>query len=169
MNIFAIDDDPFLAANLCNKHVVKMPLETAQILCTVAHSKGFSAIYKPTHSKHPAVLWTAKSSANWNWLCMHGIALCKQYSLRYKNTHKCQIIIEEMHNRSKEIWREYSPYNLHTEFAQCMPDKYKKNNPVEAYRAYYIGDKSRFALWKSPSEPPDWFAQSTLTSASSLL
>jgi len=69
MNVFVLDEDPVLSANLCDKHIVKMPLETAQILCTVARSKGHNAPYKSTHIKHPVVIWTTKSSANWSKYC----------------------------------------------------------------------------------------------------
>lgn len=158
MNIFVLDEDPKVAASyVLDKHAVKMPLEVAQLLCTVAHSKGFHAPYKPTHKNHPATLWLQKSSANWNWLCLHGLALCSEYTLRYGKTHKCEEIIRSMQYLTLHIWGDNLPYNEHTEFAQCMPEQYRQSNAVEAYRAYYRGDKSKIASWKSPSKIPDWF------------
>lgn len=159
MNIFAVNDDPVLAANdLLDRHVTKMCLETAQLLCTVAIKRGFAAVYKPTHQNHPATLWLGKSSANWNWLCLHGIALCEEYTRRYGKIHKCQAYIEDMLARTNEIWGESKPYSEHTPFAQCMPDEYKNTDPVIAYRLYYKGAKSGIATWRAPSSIPEWFA-----------
>lgn len=45
-----------------------------------------------------------------------------------------------------------------TPFAQAMPDEYKNaNDPVLAYRNYYLGEKRSFATWKEPSKQPDWW------------
>lgn len=132
-----------------------MPLETAQMLCTVAIKRGFDAPYKSTHKNHPATLWVEKSSANWNWLCLHGIALCEEYTLRYGKTHKCQAIIQNMLNKTKEIWGDSVEYTQHTPFAQCMPEQYKQNDASKAYRAYYRGEKATIAKWKIKT--PDWF------------
>lgn len=86
MNIFASDSDPVKAAqNLDDKRVVKMILETAQILSTVLHKLGFgrSYIYKPTHSNHPCVIWAGRSRGNFNWLVLHGLALNEEYKERF--------------------------------------------------------------------------------------
>lgn len=46
MNIFALHDDPKLAAQYhCDKHIVKMAVEYSQILCTVVH-KAFAKAYE---------------------------------------------------------------------------------------------------------------------------
>lgn len=156
MNIFAIDNDPIIAANLVDKHIVKMPLETAQILCTVAQLRGFVAPYKITHSKHPAIIWTEKSSANWNWLCEHGIALCQNYTLSYHKIHKCEKIIRDLQNRTIEIWQENLPSYKHTEFVKCMPDLCKVDDPVISYRNYYRYAKSYFAKWTNRTQPEWW-------------
>ena len=65
MNIFVLDNDPFKAAEYqCDKHVVKMVLETAQLLCS-AHE---TAPYKRTHYNHPCAIWTRSSLSNYMWL-----------------------------------------------------------------------------------------------------
>ena len=157
MNIFILNKNPVLAANdLCDKHTVKMVLETVQILCTVAHQKGFSAPYKPTHVKHPAVLWAGRSSANWNWLCEHGIGISQTYTKVYGKIHKCQSIIQELKNRTLEIWGHSLPSNEHTPFQLCMPDQYKVSDPVESYRNYYKGDKAYIAKWTNRQIPSWW-------------
>lgn len=54
MNIFYLSNDPNKAATyMYNKHVVKMILETAQLLCTAHHELGsnIEIPYKPTHKK----------------------------------------------------------------------------------------------------------------------
>lgn len=161
MNIFVLDEDPYKAAEqLCDKHVVKMILETAQILSTVAHQRGFHAPYKASHTKHPCTLWAGKSFNNWCWLTTHGMWMEVEYNKRYGKNHKSAAVIEYLMECTDRIWGQdfsYDAWQNHTEFAQCMPDKYKQPNAVDAYRAYYIGDKARFARWTAPRPTPDWF------------
>tara|TARA_R110000765_G_scaffold355417_2_gene445598 strand:- start:641 stop:1114 length:474 start_codon:yes stop_codon:yes gene_type:complete len=152
MNIFILDADPKNAAMmLCDKHVVKMIVETAQMLCTVAYQLKHDVPYKPTHAKHPCTLWAGESLSNWNWLVDHGIEMCMEYTRRYNRTHKTQAVIE---------WCKTSNVGPKTDigltsFKLAMPDQYKCNDPVKSYRDYYIGEKSRFAKWKT--EPPAWW------------
>lgn len=153
MNIFVLDRNPKLAAQMqCDKHVVKMILETAQMLCTVAHANGFNAPYRATHKNHPCTLWASKSKQNWDWLIEHGIALCCEYTKRYGKIHKSQQHIE---------WCRSLPIGLPaiglTPFAQAMPQQYKHSCPVVAYRAYYHGEKASFAKWKT--KKPKWWGQ----------
>ncbi len=90
MNIFVLDVDPVAAATmLCDQHVVKMTLETAQLLCS-AHNK---APYKRTHYNHPCAVWTRASAANYMWLCSYGITLAKEYTHRFGRCHACEVVI----------------------------------------------------------------------------
>lgn len=163
MNIFAVDNNPKCAAySLCDKHVVKMVLESTQLLSTVAQLKGFEGPYKMTHVNHPCTKWVASHPANWAWLTRHAIFLCQEYSDRYGKIHKCEPLIDSLNEMSPIIWKDssfedHSDYGeeSHTPFMQCMPDKYNRDDAVEAYRAYYIGEKARFATWKLGK--PDWF------------
>ena len=158
MNVFVVNECPKISGHaLLDKHVIKMPLETAQLLCTVARKRGFEAPYKSTHANHPATLWLGQSSSNWNWLCEHGLAMSEEYTYRYGKVHKCQAIIQMMKDRTLEIWGDNAPYTEHTPFVQCMPDEFKRENPIEGYQAYYMGAKSEIAKWKIPSTKPDWF------------
>ena len=164
MNIFILDEHPYKAAeNLCDKHVVKMILESTQLLSTVAQQKGFSGPYKPTHANHPCTKWVAAHPANWAWLVKHAAWMCIEYSERYLKVHKCAALINQLEERSAEIWKgsqfqDHSDYYAeHTEFMQCMPDQYKRQSAVEAYQAYYIGEKAGFAKWSYPSKTPEWF------------
>jgi hypothetical protein len=152
MNIFVVNKDPVLAAqDLCDKHVIKMVLETAQLLCS-AHLKGH-APYNPTHIKHPCTIWTAASLDNYRWLCEHGIALSNEYTRRYHKNHKSSDVIWWCSVHPPVM----IPKNVGlTSFAQAMPDQYKNIDPVIAYRKYYIAEKSRFAKW-SNRVTPIWF------------
>ncbi len=156
MNIFILDSDPVLAANLVDKHIVKMPLESAQILCTVAQEKGFTAPYKPTHKHHPCIKWVAQSSANWNWLCEHGLAICNNYTISYNKVHKCQAIIQDMQDLTTEIWGASLSLDNHDPFVLCMPDQYKVEDPVESYRNYYRAEKAYIAKWTNRIIPSWW-------------
>ena len=118
MNIFVVDEDPEVAARqLCDKHVVKMILESAQMLCTVALEHGFNAPYKKAHPKHPCTLWAGKSPENWSWLIAHGLAMAEEYTRRYGRTHKSEAVIK---------WCARLPIQFGaspglTPFAQAMP------------------------------------------------
>lgn len=158
MNIFVLDNDPDLAArSLCNAHVIKMVLESTQMLSTVAQLRGHPGCYKITHVKHPCVLWTARHPSNWSWLVQHAKSMSKEYTARYNGRiHACSSLIDDFDKRSKEIWNtDDMNYLNHTPFEQCMPDQYRQDDAVEAYRAYYIGEKAKFAEWKR--NKPSWF------------
>jgi len=151
VNIFVLHEDPATAARMaCDKHVVKMILETAQMLCTAARVRGCWAPYKQTHKKHPCTLWAGESRGNWNWLVRYGLALCGEYTKRYNKTHKSQRVID--YCRYLEVDFESDEM---TPFAQAMPPQYKNDCVVAAYRAYYHGEKAGFATWKT--EAPDWW------------
>ena len=152
MNIFVLHNDPATAAQMmCDKHVVKMILESNQMLSTVARNHGHNAPYRSTHANHPCTLWAGESQDNWDWLVDHSRALCKEYTERYGKVHKSQAVTE---------WAEDLDIDLHargqTPFRLAMPDGYKTNDPVESYRKYYIGDKARFAKWKTGNVPSWW-------------
>ena len=150
MNIFILDADPVKAAEQqCDKHVVKMCLETAQLLCTALHVHGTESQYKPTHKNHPCTKWASESRANYLWLCAHGLALCSEYTARYKKQHKCQSVIVRAKELSGNI-----PQGPLTPFVQAMPDEYRHPDTIKAYRNYYTGEKLRFATWKRNA--PEW-------------
>ena len=90
MNIFIVDKHPSAAAKmLCDKHIVKMPLETAQMLCSVWHRYGFGGKvkYKEAYKNHPCTLWAGDSEDNYGWLLQQGMELGEEYTSRYNKTH----------------------------------------------------------------------------------
>lgn len=145
MNIFILHQDPKIAAQmLFDKHVVKMALETAQLLSNVNGGP-----YKLTHINHPCTLWLNKGIENYSWLVKHGIAICNEYKYRYNKEHKCEEIIYALETPVVSL-----PEGK-TDFVQCMPDEYKSNDPVVAYREYYKS-KASFANWTKRPKPEWW-------------
>lgn len=155
MNIFILDWDVKKCAQYhVDKHVVKMILETAQLLCGVHHlaSEVTPEIpYKLSHKNHPCSIWARESLTNYFYLCELGLELCYEYTYRYGKRHKSQDVIE---------WCIVNkPAIVDIDFtipAMAMPDEYKVGDVVESYRNYYRGAKSGFANWKG-REIPEWY------------
>lgn len=135
-----------------DRHVVKMTLETAQLLSSAVIMNGGKAPYKAAYKGHPCTVWTSKSRENFLWLVAHGKALAEEYTFRYEKRHKSLDVIEEVEKSAHVV-----PSLGLLPFALAMPDKYKNpSDPVSSYRAYYLGEKTGFAKWtKRP--PPDWW------------
>lgn len=164
MNIFYLDPDPVIAARAHNdKHVVKMPLETAQILSTASARYGRPAPYAPTHANHPSTLWAGTCRANYAWLVRLGLALCTEYYLRYGvrrgRQHASLAIIEQLAMPPADM-----PDGDFTPPPQAMPEDLRGADAVAAYRAYYINNKAHLATWSSPGVRPSWFPQLELQS-----
>lgn len=146
MNIFVLHSDPWVAAaHHCDKHVVKMILETAQMLSAAHHlyptGKNLP-LYKKTHVNHPCTQWCIKSLSNYQWLAKLGVALCEEYTYRYGKVHKSANLISQLYNTPANI----SDVGL-TPMALAMPDEFKTNDPVVSYRLYYIQKKLPFCKY----------------------
>jgi hypothetical protein len=160
MNIFVLDEDPVLAAQYqCDKHVVKMSLESAQILATVARKLligGFHGdLYKSTHKNHPCTLWAGSSYANFYWLVAHARALCEEYQFRY---HKVHSALKQVNYVCIYQYPTFPRYDL-TPFALAMPEEFRSDNAVESYRRYYSIKKRSIAKWSKSRPPPEWWTQ----------
>lgn len=95
MNIFATYPDPKKSARvLDDKRVIKMILESAQLLCTALTQVGVEVPYRPTHTGHPCTVWVSKSRHNARWLWYHAMELCSEYTLRFGKVHKTQAVLE---------------------------------------------------------------------------
>ena len=147
MNIFYLDECPDKAARLqYNKHVVKMILESAQMLCAAHHVIGNpdDVPYRLAHKNHPSTIWVRQNSIHHDWLYDHMRALGDEYTKRYGKTHlsitKCKHLV-------------YPPKNIPTVMfnqpPQCMPDEYKDKCSIQAYWNYYIGEKHVVANLKT--------------------
>jgi hypothetical protein len=156
MNIFYLHENPVTAARYhCDKHVVKMILEYAQLLSTAHHvldgDDAPEGIYKVTHKNHPSAVWVRQSKDNYLWTFDLFVWLLKEYTARYNKDHKTSRLVSKLVQ-----WPMNIPDTGFTQPPQCMPDEYKCDDPVTAYRNYYIGDKASFAVWKY-SAPPMWY------------
>jgi len=147
MNIFFLHRDPSRAAKAqCDKHVVKMVLETTQMLSTAARRRGNDVGYKSAYPNHPMTIWVGDTRDNFCWALQHAIELSKEYTIRYSKFHACQKVIDNIH----EYYPDISFANI-TEPPQCMPDEFKDDDFVRAYRNYYV---HKIGQWK---HQPKWF------------
>ena len=177
MNIFILDEDLDRCAEAhVDKHIVKMPLEAAQMLCTTHWIDKFLGYvprklikeelqtlrekkknvprdfpYLPTMENHPCTIWARTSLDNYEWLFCYSTALNAEYGYRYGKSHK------SVHD---VILKLPEPIHLSrnglTPFAQAMPESLKTQDAVEAYRKFYHKDKATFASWKHRNKPRWW-------------
>ena len=144
MNIFYLHRDPVKAAVVqYNKHVVKMILESAQMLCTAHHCYGSdeqkaNVPYRQAHLNHPSTIWARQSISTYMWLYDHMIALGKEYTKRYNKEHLTIIKCREFLSIPPKHIQGYD----WSEPPQCMPEEYKvDNDAVTAYWNYYEQEK----------------------------
>jgi hypothetical protein len=162
MNIFFLDWDPKLSAIFaCNKHIIKMVIESTQLLYTVYHLNQPELLlnsqltpYKITHKNHPCSKWIRENFSNFLWLLTLSWEYCKEYTYRYNKVHSCEKhILWMVHHLPTNL-----SYSSMTLPVQAMPEKYKCIDAVEAYRKYYIGEKLRFVKY-TKREVPFWLKE----------
>ena len=158
MNIFFLDKDPSTCAKYhCDKHVVKMILETGQMLST-AYQKHYGLkedLYKPAYPNHPMTKWVGDSGGNFSFTIKLFDCLLSEYKNRYNKTHKTSRIITLLKNKYLK-W-----HNIKGKLTTpplCMPDEYKSKDYVTSYKNYYIGEKIHFAKYNF-SERPQWLKE----------
>ena len=149
MNIFYLHTEPKLCAQYhVDKHVVKMILETAQLLSTAHWLTGGEGPYRMTHKNHPSTLWTRSNTSNYKWLCKLGIELCKEYTYRYGKIHKTQKHLEWLSSNIPNL-----PYGEFTPPTLAMPDVFMCDDNLLAYRKYYTYGKKHLHSWKKREQP----------------
>ena len=181
MNLFILDTDPVKAAQLqCDKHVVKMIVESAQMLSTAhrmldgvlkrAPSKSGKTLskhwtlpderedvlYKAVHAAHPCTVWTMRSNNNYTWHWIHFAALCDEYTHRYGKVHSTDKLLRE---RLKELPRNIEVW-YKTQFPLAMkanPECMFPDDPVKSYRMFYQTKQERFKMAWTNREVPEWF------------
>ena len=165
MNIFFLNSCPQKAArDYCDRHCSKMVLEMAQMFCTNFHLQDISAPYKPTHPNHPSTRWIREAKENFNWAIAHCRELCDEKTRRFGKPHKSEEVLNWVVANAHKLSFDQ---NKLTKFAiaisedsECRKNpKFSVDNPVEAYRLYYIHDKAYMATWKY-SQIPEWFKAS---------
>ena len=182
MNVFYVDKHPVKAAEqMCDKHIVKMILESAQLLSTCHRVQDGTEYYDKTANgrkikrwkhpnpnlepllykagwvKHPSTVWLFESAYNYIWLYKHMIALNDEYKKRYGHT-KNHVTIDKLGEILKHPPKNAKYNKIATEPKPAMPEHCKiPGDAVASYRKYYILEKQRFATWKSPAKVPDWY------------
>ena len=151
MNIFVLDEKVEKCAEYhCDKHVIKMILESAQMMSAVVRLDGYDIGYKLTHKNHPCTIWARKSLSNYIWLFKLVEHLNAEYRYRYN---------KDVNHKSFDMVKTLPTPNLPdtglTPFAQAMPDQYRNKNAVKAYRDYYINEKSNLLIW-TKRKTPEW-------------
>ncbi|GCE65828.1 hypothetical protein OMCYN_01774 [cyanobiont of Ornithocercus magnificus] len=163
MNIFYTDKDPEAAArSLPDKHVVKMPVETVQMLVSallrhgiqprVFTSKG--TIHKGGYHHHPSTIWAGDTQANAMWLWQHGMSLCAEYSQRYGKTHFAEGQLMLILDYLPKL-----PAGDLTSPTLAMPAECKTADPVESYRNCIrakVAAKPKSFVWSKGTAAPTW-------------
>lgn len=171
MNLFILSRSKRRAAKYhFDSHVVKIILEAAQVASSalfLVDADRFSDllkrntadtryVYRAGWLGHPCVLWCATSLANYTWTCRYGLALCSEYSYRFHKQHSTQAILDSLLSNTPP--EDKFPVHGRTPFAQAMPSQYRNDDPVAAYRAYYMSpEKYGLASWRRRSKP-HWYA-----------
>lgn len=107
--------------------------------------------YLVAHANHPCSVWARETDANYYWLYQLLDGCLKEFERRYHKPHSTSRLVEFLSRAPRRIRRgQLTPY------AQAMPEEYKHEDAVEAYRRFYTGSKARFAKWKN-TPVPDWF------------
>ena len=159
MNIFFLSLNPRrCAAQHCDKHVVKMIIEYAQLLSTAHHvidgDAARSDIYRVTHKNHPSAVWVRQSAEHYGYVKDLLVELCSEYTRRYGKVHKTErTVLPALLLPPKNMPMNGGWSNP----PQCMPDEYKAATTVQAYRTYYRSTKAHFAKWSAPAAAPAWF------------
>lgn len=147
MNIFYLDKSPIVSAKMMtNKHVVKMIVESAQLLSTAHHvldgDNAIKGIYKKTHVNHPSAVWTRESAGNYMWLRDHALALLNEYGLRYHklpSEHATFKVIMLLKNPPVNMVKDFNVTPMRV--AITNKAHVVNGNAIESYRNYYVAEK----------------------------
>lgn len=158
MNYFYLDKCPFEMAKLmCDKHVVKMVLETAQMLSCAHHfysTPQAKDLYKATHTNHPCTKWLRSSRLAYLHGCLHFLALLEEYTYRYGKVHASSKLMLPLSYVPEALPKTV----LWVDPPQCMPEEHKQESTVLAYRSYYCAKAKSMAtpMKFRGRQKPDW-------------
>ena len=164
MNIFVLDRNPIIAARMmCDKHIPKMIVESAQMMASAVRRWGATddvmpltkagSPYRGGYAHHPCTVWAGDTFGNFSWLTDHAMALCVEYTSRFGKEHTCADPISQLWHVGID-WVGDDDFKV-TPFAQAMPDEFKQEDAVQAYRAYY--HSKTFAKWEKGTDAPHWW------------
>lgn len=156
MNLFVLHTDNRVNAQYhVDKHVVKMPIEATQLLCTVMRERcGIDYGYKSTYVNHPVTQWVGTCFLNFMWTISYAQELLNEYQYRFDRVHATQEVLNDIDaywgpiNTSLSN-RHRTPHHL------AVSPELKHLEPVKAYRAYYLKTKKRLFKW-TRREVPSW-------------
>ena len=183
MNIFVTDPCPIQSArNLPDKHIVKMPLETCQML-SIIYSDWYYGVgklykqngtpYRTAHGafrNHPCTQWAAANQYNLAWLIAHGVALCEEYTQRYDKVHTCyDVLLQAVDIYNKCFDNDISQSHTKvTHFTRAMPESIKFDTTIDTITAYkqYLNTKPWLAsnYLRIPSRKPSFIITTMTTS-----
>lgn len=178
MNIFYLHKDPQICAEMhCDKHVVKMIIEYAQLMSTTHRildgeqyldltangrkikrwrmhdSQMEQGLMKASHINHPSNVWVRAGKENYMWLYQMWLCLMKEYTHRYEKHHACESRIKYLMSPPKNI-----SVATFTEPTPAMPDDVKvAGDSIKSYHNYYINNKTHLASWKKRNKP-EWYS-----------
>jgi len=184
MNIFVTDSCPVQSArNLPDKHIVKMPLETCQMLAIIYSDwyygvgklyKSDGTPYRTSHGafrNHPCTQWAAANQYNLAWLILHGVALCDEYHQRYlPKVHTCYDVLCQAQRIYHACFDELltDAAAKVTSFTRAMPESIKFDTTIDTITAYkqYLNTKPWLATnyLRIPSRKPS-FIKTTMTTS----
>ena len=179
MNIFYLHRSPKICAEMhCDKHVVKMILESGQMLSTahrvldgeVVHTLSKNnrkikkyrlenthydnLLYQACHVNHPSSVWVRESEHHYSYLMALFYWLNREYKHRYNNTHATYL---KLHPYLNMLPLNIKKTGRFTPPPQAMPDEYKDANTLVAYRTYYMAKQDKFKMVWTRRKKPDWF------------
>lgn len=174
MNIFLLDNNPKNCVQYYpDAHINKMILEYAQILCTVKSLWGQhnpeDIPYKPTHQNHPCVRFIAEHYDHyaWLWILAHKLSTERRYRWPSRPIHKSTLVLSHVFIRPidsviERILGQIRGYGflspLKSSPPQAMPSKYQCEDPIDAYREYFLNEKTHLFTWTG-RPTPSWVLQ----------
>ena len=159
MNIFALSKSPHQSAiEMLDKHIVKMPTETCQML----HTNILYIQYVHVYGEEPQ-LKDLKRFHKQIWLFEHGLSLCEEFTRRYHKKHGSHQRILDCYAFDDRVLQHKYPVKGLTPVTIAMDNKYRIENTfddewdfvIESYRHYYLEGKWQFAEWKT--QKPVWW------------
>jgi hypothetical protein len=114
-------------------------------------------MYKLTHKNHPCTIWVNESIQNWEWLMSLMCELNSEYKLRYKKIRVNHLAFDKLEKIVLKCGKPKLPNIGLTPFAQAMPEELRNDDPVKAYRDYYMRDKRELAVWSNRQGVPSWY------------
>lgn len=161
MNIFILDKDLEKNAQYyCDQHIVKMILESAQLLCSVVLLKDGNAPYKLTHKDHPCTKWLLENETHWDFLISLVTALNNEYKKRFNHNenHKSFDIILSL---TKPKYSYKAPIKKFISVTDTV-EKLSLNKTILSYRKYYLKKSKEFSMRWSNSKKPYWLKKMEL-------